>query len=333
MNDTIFVIAPAYNTEKYIKDAFDSLIAQTYPNWQCLCMNDGSADSTFEIMQSYAKQDSRFAIFSQENKGLTKTLNILLDKVKDGFIYYLDSDDYIHPQTFETLMHFMHKTNADVVECSAIRVKDEAPIEHFDRFDISEIQSKEITDMKIFLSKKTQTGSWINKWNKLYRWRSVKDIRFSELLSHEDDYFYATLVNDTISKKTIIDKALYCYRINQNSMCNSLNFKRYQTAGINRIKLSYDYFVKGNRIPAEYIEDFKNDLSNDAYRMIIKKSLKKCPDKQLRKELFLEGSKAISDYISNGIIETKRLPILKRITTFFCVKRCYHLSRLFVYLG
>ena len=333
MKDTIYVVIPAYNVDKYLAITFNSLLGQTYTDWVCLCMDDGSTDETFKVMQQFAEKDKRFKIFTQKNQGVTKTLNTLLDKVEGPYLYYLDSDDYIHPKTFETLMYFMHKTNADVVECGIKRVYAENPEDNFDDFNVSDVSSMDIPDMNVFLTRKTQIGAWANKVNKLYRWDAVKNVRFSELLSYEEDYFYGMQINNLIKKKIIIEKLLYFYRLNPASMCHTLNTKRYQSAAINRVKLSYDYFIKGNRVPDKYLEDFKTDLANDAYRMIVRKALKKCKDGKLRKELFVQGSKAFKDYIDNNVVEIKRLPFLKRLTALSYAHGLYFISRILVYIA
>ena len=150
MKETIYVVVPAYNVEKYLETTFNSLINQTYSDWICLCMNDGSTDKTWDVMQKYAQMDNRFKVFTQENQGVTKTLNILLDKVNGPYLYYLDSDDCIHPKTFETLLSVLQKTNSDVVECGMTRSYSEMLNTHIDK--IEDVSYTELTDMDIFLS-------------------------------------------------------------------------------------------------------------------------------------------------------------------------------------
>ena len=320
---TIYVVMPAYNVEKFIAMAFDSLRAQTYPHWKCLCMNDGSTDKTWQIMQEYARKDKRILIFRQENKGLTKTMNILLNKVKGPYLAFVDSDDCIHPQMFEILLHTLLTTKSDVSECQFIRFFDSPEKQVLSRIDIEKAQPELLTDMSIFLNHKTSEGSWINKWNKLYLWHKVKDIRFSEELSYEDDYFYSSLIHDTIQTKALIDLPLYFYRRNPNGACGRVNWTKYQTAGINRIRLSYDYFIKGNRVPPERRDAFMSDLAQDAYRMIVRKPLKKTKDLTF----FRNAALAVRNYVSAGIIDTKYLSLKQRIHLWLVAHDCYRLSR------
>ncbi len=80
----INVIIPMYNVEKYLRMCLDSLRNQTYANWRCFLMDDGSTDRTLAIAKSYAEKDDRFQVFTQPNQGAAKTRNNLLDKIGDG---------------------------------------------------------------------------------------------------------------------------------------------------------------------------------------------------------------------------------------------------------
>ncbi|MBU0472740.1 MAG: glycosyltransferase [Bacteroidetes bacterium] len=97
----ISVVIPSYNQAEYLKEALDSLFAQTYNNWEAVIINDGSKDHTKEVMESYAKKDSRIRPFSKENGGITSALNAGLEKSKGEFFCWLSSDDLFYPQKLE----------------------------------------------------------------------------------------------------------------------------------------------------------------------------------------------------------------------------------------
>ena len=314
---TIYVVVPAYNVEKFIHVALDSLLKQTYKNWICLCMNDGSTDDTYKIMKQYARKDKRIQIFTQSNKGLTKTLNVLLNKVRGPYLAYLDADDAIHPQMFELLMRALTENHADVAECSAVRFIDALPEQAKEHLHFKDLRTELLTDMSIFLSHKTSKGAWINKWNKIYRWDKVKEVRFSEELTHEDDYFYNSIVNNKIQRKILVKYPFYFYRHNPSSLCGNVNWIRYQQSGLNRIRLSWENFIKTNQVPVRYQKAFAYDLANDAYRMILRKPLKK--GKKDRKQIFNVACVTLRKYIKDGVIETKYLSLMQRVhmATYF----------------
>ena len=96
---SISVIIPVYNVEKYLGRCLDSLLAQTWTDWEALCVDDGSRDASGTILDSYAGRDSRFRVVHVENGGASHARNIALDMVGGEFLMLLDSDDFIHPQT------------------------------------------------------------------------------------------------------------------------------------------------------------------------------------------------------------------------------------------
>ncbi|WP_334094025.1 glycosyltransferase family 2 protein, partial [Helicobacter typhlonius] len=91
----VSVIIPIYNVEKYVAQCLDSIISQSYTNLEIICVNDGSTDSSGEIVQEYAQRDCRICYFEQENQGLGGARNKGLDEAQGEYIYFIDSDDYI----------------------------------------------------------------------------------------------------------------------------------------------------------------------------------------------------------------------------------------------
>lgn len=102
-NELISVIIPVYNVEKYLSACLDSLLAQTYPRWQAVCVNDCSTDGSLQILRKYAAKDSRFVVVEQNNQGMSMARNNGLKQATGDWIYFLDSDDCLHPQCFEAV--------------------------------------------------------------------------------------------------------------------------------------------------------------------------------------------------------------------------------------
>jgi glycosyltransferase involved in cell wall biosynthesis len=93
----VSVIVPCYNQAKYLAETLDSVFVQTYDNWECIIVNDGSADNTGEIAEDYCKRDSRFRYISQNNSGVSATRNNGITAAFGYYILPLDADDRIHP--------------------------------------------------------------------------------------------------------------------------------------------------------------------------------------------------------------------------------------------
>lgn len=99
----ISIIIPVYNTEKYLDRCIQSVLAQTYTNWELLLIDDGSTDSSWAICDKYAEQDSRIKVFHKENGGVSSARNLGLDNAKGEWISFIDSDDWVANQYLEIL--------------------------------------------------------------------------------------------------------------------------------------------------------------------------------------------------------------------------------------
>lgn len=111
----ISVIIPIYNTEKYLDKCLNSCINQTFKDIEIILINDGSTDNSFEICKEYLKIDSRIRLFNQENRGQGFARNFGIMKSKSDFIYFLDSDDFIEPDTIEQLYNQVIFDKSDIV--------------------------------------------------------------------------------------------------------------------------------------------------------------------------------------------------------------------------
>lgn len=108
-NPLVSVIIPSYNQAEYLREALDSLIVQTYSNWEAVVVNDGSKDHTEQVMNEYAQKDSRIRTFSKPNGGITSALNAGLEKAKGEFFCWLSSDDLFYPTKIELQVNAFEK--------------------------------------------------------------------------------------------------------------------------------------------------------------------------------------------------------------------------------
>lgn len=107
MNYKISVIIPCYNQAKYLKDAIDSVLAQTYSNWECIIINDGSTDHTETIALAFTTKDTRIKYVKKENGGLSSARNAGLDVAVGKYIQFLDADDILLANKFETQLNML----------------------------------------------------------------------------------------------------------------------------------------------------------------------------------------------------------------------------------
>ena len=113
MNDLISIIVPIYNVEGYVSTCIDSLLRQTYSHLQIILVDDGSTDRSGAICDKYARQDTRIEVIHQENAGLSAARNSGLKRAIGELIAFVDGDDYVHPQMYETLYRALRSGDYD----------------------------------------------------------------------------------------------------------------------------------------------------------------------------------------------------------------------------
>ena len=112
----ISIVTSAYNASKTIKTTIESVLSQTYKNWELIVVNDASSDNTSEIVLSYCKNDSRIKLINHEtNQGAGLARRTGISNISGEYMTFLDSDDYLSPETLEVLLHFIEKYNVDIV--------------------------------------------------------------------------------------------------------------------------------------------------------------------------------------------------------------------------
>lgn len=120
-NEKISVCIPFYNLENYASRCLTSVLNNTYRNLEVICVNDGSSDKTLEILHKYERSDPRLIVIDKPNGGIVSARNTAINAATGDFIAFIDGDDWIHHQYFESLLLVQRKTNADVVVCDYVR--------------------------------------------------------------------------------------------------------------------------------------------------------------------------------------------------------------------
>lgn len=117
MAPKISIIVPVYNMERYLRQCVDSILAQTFKEWELLLIDDGSKDSSAAICDEYAAVDSRIRVIHKENGGLADTRNMGIEMATAPLIGFIDSDDWVDPDMYETLYDTLVKSEADISMC------------------------------------------------------------------------------------------------------------------------------------------------------------------------------------------------------------------------
>ena len=111
----VSVVIPIYNVEEFLNECLDSIVYQTLEDIEIICVNDGSTDNSLDILNSYAKNDNRFIIISQENGGHAVATNLGMSLAKGEYLYLMDSDDILKITALEETYNYAKEKNADFI--------------------------------------------------------------------------------------------------------------------------------------------------------------------------------------------------------------------------
>ena len=289
----ISVIIPAYNAEKYISYCLDSVLNQTFTDFEIICVNDGSKDGTLNLLNEYTKKDSRIKVINQENQGCGYSRNNGYDAANGKYVYFLDSDDAIHPQFLEIMHYFAKIYNADFVCCGMEDNPEKYSKEHY----IPENLEYLLTYNPLYyFSRKSKYRVYYPPGIKFYRREFLKNIKF--IKASFEDFSHTCEVCAAKPKTIVIKEKLSFYTVNNGSVSHSKS----------KLKQIYDYYAGINRIYEIYSrpelrQEFKYVINN-----VIPDVL--CPqlgfcfraDKSIKAEMFRAFANELKDLYNRGLI-------------------------------
>jgi glycosyltransferase involved in cell wall biosynthesis len=223
MNEKITILMPSLNVAKYIGQCMDSVVNQTYHNLEIIVIDAGSTDGTLEILEKYAQSDSRIKIIHSDKKSYGYQMNIGLRKATGDYIGIVETDDYIVPDMYETLLKTAMEYDADYVKGFAKVVRgdygNEYLAEDSDKYAVDNGLAGKVLDTS------KMTDVYVNDifhWLGLYKHSLVKNVSFNETPSaaFQDQRFLLQTISGA-HRAVYLDKQVYFYR--QNNLDSSIN--------------------------------------------------------------------------------------------------------------
>lgn len=210
----VSIIVPCFNQAQYLDEALESVFNQTYKNWECIIINDGSPDHTEEVAKKWLEKDSRFIYLYKENGGLSSARNFGLEKANGDFIQFLDSDDFLDAKKIELSLEIYLK----------YRCEDTIVISNFRMFtDHTSCSTEPYCELKqeYFTFLELLFG-WENKFSipihcGFFQKSLLDGFKFSEELKAKEDWIMWLQVFQN-NNCYFLDKPLALYRIHPNSM-------------------------------------------------------------------------------------------------------------------
>lgn len=251
----ISVIIPVYNVEDYLSECLESISNQTFSDIEIICVDDGSTDSSPDILKSYKNKDSRFKIVTQKNQGLGKARNTGLKHAKGKYIYFIDSDDYLELNALEKLYKNACDNQSDIVLFKFQSVDDDKNIHKRktefridEEFDLNDFSNFTFTYKDV---KRHVLNSAFSACLKLYKKDLIEKYPFPVNTTFEDILPHAQVMLNA-SKISFVNEHLYYYRSNPNSILNSTSNEMDM---FNIVDMVEDYLIKVNKYK-EFEDEF-----------------------------------------------------------------------------
>ena len=217
MSINISIIVPIYNVEEQLEICINSILNQTFSNFELILVNDGSPDNCGKICDEYQKKDNRIKVIHKENGGLSAARNSGIEIATGKYIAFVDSDDIIHPRMYEILFECINKSNSDIVQCKFKKFKSLDEVK--DDLDNYNGYFKKYDNKTAIMDMIDNNDINVNSWNKLYKSELFETLRFPKGKIHEDEFLtYKLLYNSR--KITYVDEELYYYYQNDNGIMN-----------------------------------------------------------------------------------------------------------------
>ena len=214
------IIVPVYNAEAYLDRCVQSILAQTMPDFELILVDDGSPDHCGEMCDAYAKTDPRIRVIHQANAGQAAARNRALDIAQGEYYGFADSDDYIHPQTFEILLKNARKHKAQISVGGYQSVT--GLVSHPTWNDVTSHSWKGTEFLRHCLIDGVDKKPWV-LWDKIFHRACFKNLRFPEGRIYEDNAVVYRAIYEA-DRVADCDATLYYYFFNESSTVNQ-NFK------------------------------------------------------------------------------------------------------------
>ena len=314
-NPKVSIIVPIYNVESYIGECLDSLVRQTIKELEFICIDDGSEDNSYKILEQYAKQDARFIVLKQNREGQGIGRNKCIELAKGEYIAFVDPDDKLELNAMEKLYNFAKEKNAEVVQFDymifgeSTKNKKNSFIKKYCKEFKFNLQKKDVFNWRDLKNEKLLVNVDYHVWSRFYKTSFVKDnkLQFAPTTNGEDHLFIIGMLFNA-SKIHFLNESFYWYRLRAGSMVNTKSDNNF--CAFTNLELAEKYLQEKGLLPEldlilsryktqkllwhmnqildasipRYIEQVKNYLSSEEYGYFDK--MLKTPKNSFSEQLF-----------------------------------------------
>ncbi|MFD4058817.1 glycosyltransferase [Streptomyces californicus] len=251
MKPRLSIIVPVYNVASYLRNCVNSILSQTFGDFELILVNDGSNDDSGAICDEFVKIDRRVTVIHKENGGVSSARNAGIRIAKGDFIGFIDSDDFIHEKMYEVLYQTAIEQSSDIVVCDFEKVEPNQRLSTRESIEQCTLKSfsniDALNQLFHFNSNDVRTGAgnnvkWVVLWNKIFKRELFKSIIFEEGRICEDELIiHKLLFNST--KTTYISQKFYYYVQRPNSIIRSSFSLNKFNDKVYALKNRSDYFL------------------------------------------------------------------------------------------
>ena len=228
----ISIIVPVYQVEKYLNECIDSILAQTFTDFELILVDDGSPDNCPALCDAAAARDDRVRVIHQQNKGLSGARNAGIDIARGNWLGFVDSDDVIDQTFYEKMHDAVMKTNAEMAVCDMLGIdirSHQCPFQY--KLVKNEVLSNEEAISRMRLT------PFVHATTKLYSKKIFSMLRYPEGKNYEDAYI-APAIYESVTHVACVGEQLYHYRINPEGIMN----RRVDIKNLDEIEANYGFF-------------------------------------------------------------------------------------------
>lgn len=311
---SVSVIIPVYNVDAYLSACLESVLAQTFQDFEVICINDGSTDNSLDILNQYAQKDNRIYVVSQKNQGVSVARNNGIITAKGDYITFLDSDDIIAPTFLESLVTALKQNpKAQFAWCD---FNEEIP-HSFLKTDIpTPITINSPLDYFILRKKPRISAS---SCAKLYQKKVIENIHFPKGFSVGEDLYFLYQVLYNTHTAIYSPQTLYFYRPRATSVMHKPLSQKRLDDEINITKELFLYF-KTHPLTPKTNKIFQTYIANRFFRCVFKMT-KKDKNHHNWVKLYLPRLKELS---KQKIFKPKNLSLKNKIKYFYTIFMSNH---------
>lgn len=207
----VSIIVPVYKAEKYLHQCIDSILSQSFTDWELILVDDGSPDRSGAICDEYAQKDDRIRVIHKENGGVSSARNVALERIAGKWLTFVDSDDCLYPNALQRWVEVAEQNNLDLIQC------------HFNREYKEGQEEGEATELLTAAQYADSENYLTCVWGTLFKSSIVKEhsLRFDEKVRLGEDQIFLFSHMQHCKRIQRISDVLYFYRVNEQSAVNN----------------------------------------------------------------------------------------------------------------